>query len=706
MDRLLKGEEALQARRASERGQRIELDGIAARLAEAHAHRDELAQRGDVLHQASLRAAAQACEQRWTRAQSLLEQARDRPVGTTAVPRELFGREQELRSQVETLHSRERTLQTEIAGRADELSLQERALTAARERAETLGAYAGVDQSGEQQVRALLASIKAAGEDPADTSEQSAPEADPVLARFREQRDELLALRSQRAAPKWNTRLLAAALILAALGAAGGAVVSPALTVLLVAAAACAWAARPRASDGDGTPDALASFDGRSFGELDRMREDEDLRLSSFRAAHEAREQASSRQQQRLGDLSRELEAAMRAHASDATSEMLAERAEAYLSSCDGSRKLAEAVAERQQIEARLTDLRAPSRRLDELTGEREARAGELTELYSQAGLDTQDPAAATAAFAQRAMSAQEDLERTTRADQASAALTELLGGATDEDLLRDLQAAQDALAEDEQVHGVLTLGDAQIDLASLGQVRSRVEGGLAEADIEVARLQTTVSDRESTLPSPADLEVQLAQVQTGLERLQLERDAIRIAREALRNAAQDTHRRVAPHLNEALRRELPRITRGRYNDGTVDEDLAVKLYAPESGRLVSIEQLSRGTRDQVALVQRLEIARLLDPTAGHAPLLLDDPFAHFDGERLRLGAELIADVAERRQVVLFTEDTEVIRRTQEACPSCSVIELPDPVDEIPDTQQQTRASTLPLRAGGTDTAA
>jgi uncharacterized protein YhaN len=98
----------------------------------------------------------------------------------------------------------------------------------------------------------------------------------------------------------------------------------------------------------------------------------------------------------------------------------------------------------------------------------------------------------------------------------------------------------------------------------------------------------------------------------------------------------------------------------------------------------VSIEQLSRGTRDQVALVQRLEIARLLDATSGDAPLLLDDPFAHFDAERLRLGAELIAEVSGRRQVILFTEDTMVMERMQEACSECTVIELPDPVTDTP----------------------
>lgn len=213
--------------------------------------------------------------------------------------------------------------------------------------------------------------------------------------------------------------------------------------------------------------------------------------------------------------------------------------------------------------------------------------------------------------------------------------------------------------------------------------------GAQRELDIEVVQLRAILDEREATLADPAELEVELAEVRARRERVELTRAAVRIARDALREAAHDTHRRVAPHLNEALRRELPRITRGRYAEGAVDEDLQVKLYAPESGGLVPIEQLSRGTRDQVALVQRLEIARLLDPTAGSAPLLLDDPFAHFDPERLRLGAELLAEVAASRQVILFTEDPEVARRVCEACASCAQIELPDPVHQGPDTRPE-----------------
>jgi DNA repair exonuclease SbcCD ATPase subunit len=684
LQRLLTREDTLQDELAAAREQRAELERVAARLDEVQKRRAQLAERATVLQQASLRATAEGLEQRWKRAQGLIAKQHDRPITEPSLQRELVGREQGLRNQLAKLDTREQSLASEINSCSDELAGQERALTGAQERVAALRAYAQVDPAGEEEVRTLLADIRASTEETPEEKPAAAPEGDPTVARFRDRRDELIALRAAPERRQWNNRLLAVALLLAAIGATGAAVVNPSLAVLLLAAAACAWAARPRSSSADF--DSLASFDGRSFEQLDQARIEEDRGLSSFHAAQEAREYTRAKQRERRDELHRMLEAAIHPHEGDETSGNLIQRAEEYLSRCDGSRQLAQAASEQQRIGARVSELRGPVQRLDELKEERKDPAGELRDLYKNAGLNADDLTAAAAAFAEQAKSTQHDEERTKRSDQASAALEELLDGGTEEELLRELETAHAKLHEHEQAHGQLSLDGSAVNPASAEPARPGVDEELTQKDIEIAALEPVVEQLETSLANPADLEVELAQVQARREQVELKRDAIHIAREALRKAAQDTHRRVAPHLNEALRRELPRITRGRYKEGTVDEDLAIKLYAPESRSLVSIEQLSRGTRDQVALVQRLEIARLLDPTAGQAPLLLDDPFAHFDAERLRLGAELIAEVANDRQVILFTENLEVLKRMQEACPTVSLIELADPVDQRPTT--------------------
>ena len=518
LQRLAVRERALLEELATARSQRAELDSFAASLDEAHERYAELAQRkveltthAEELQRASLQAAA-------ARAQASLR---------THV------HELELRC----THAIASLAAPQPAG-ASASDLEDRA------------AGAPASTLEDRAVGAPTSDLKgpAAGAPVGPTT--GIPEVDPVVARFRERRDELLAMRAHPDRPSWNAGLLAAALVIAAIAAIGAAIVNPALAGLLLGAAALAWAARPQPLQGTGPDSPLADFDGRSFAELDRARIEEDRRLTSLEA------------------------------------ERIAERIAAQ----------------------------------------------------------------------------------------------------------RELHAAQAQLRTHEHAHGVLAGESSALDPESPQPDLVGLEAQLRETDTQTTRLHTVIGEREAGLADPADLEVQLAEVHSRRERVELERDAVRIARDALRDAAQDTHRRVAPYLNEALRRELPRITRGRYAEGAVDEDLAISLYAPESGTLVNIEQLSRGTRDQVALVQRLEIARLLDPTAGRAPLLLDDPFAHFDPERLRLGAELIAEVAERRQVILFTEDPEVARQIGESCPSCVSIELPDPVRESADAPERSVA--------------
>jgi uncharacterized protein YhaN len=104
-----------------------------------------------------------------------------------------------------------------------------------------------------------------------------------------------------------------------------------------------------------------------------------------------------------------------------------------------------------------------------------------------------------------------------------------------------------------------------------------------------------------------------------------------------------------------------------------------VRVELLGDGSLKSAEDLSRATKDQLVLVERLEIARLQPPTRGSAPLLLDDPFAHYDRTRLRLGLEIVADIAQERQVVIFSEDRSLIDEARASCPACSMIELPNP---------------------------
>lgn len=676
LQRLLDRERALGEQLDTAREQRRALDALVSELDSARAERETLEARRLALQRATLHASVIRLEQRQQRAEELMAAEAQRASSFPALTRELIGREQELRAQIENITERERLLAGVVEEGAPEVAECRRDRAGLETRVRALQDHARVDLGAEGQVRELLAGIRAYEQDRAPEEAAQPPQADPSLAEYRQRRDKLSAAPRERS---WNRLLLIAAAVLAAAGAVGGALVSPVVLALVVAALVVVAAAR---AGGQAPPDAPLSFGGRSIEELDAACAAEDKTFTAYEATRLAEQQVRSGAEQRRRDFEQRLAAATEGLLAGRGPEDPIERAERYLHECEGSRAHAEAVAQSGQVALRLHELEEPERRLQTLSEERARPDRELWELYRVAGIHAEDQAAAAVEFQDLAAQAREEESVSRDAESAAAALSGLLQGETIEQLAEELMGVRASLTEHERAHGdiaIEVLGDDESELAA---ALADAEAALRDRDVDLAGQQTVIEQREQSLLVPSDLEVEFADVQERRRRLDLLRDAARVAREGLRDAAQQTHRRVAPYLNDALRRELPRITRGRYRDGAVDEDLAIKLYTPESGRLVSIEQLSRGTRDQVALVQRLEIARLLDPTAGRTPLLLDDPFAHFDPRRVELGIEMIFEVAERRQVVLFSESPEVASLIETAGGDCALIELVDPVED------------------------
>ena len=136
----------------------------------------------------------------------------------------------------------------------------------------------------------------------------------------------------------------------------------------------------------------------------------------------------------------------------------------------------------------------------------------------------------------------------------------------------------------------------------------------------------------------------------------------LRLASLALARASRryrDEHQ--APVLGRAS--ELfKRVTCGSYAEIRLAEN---ELYAVRPGPTpVSVPQrhMSEGTRDQIYLALRLAA---LEHTHSQGteplPLILDDGLVHFDDRRTTAMLEVLADVSEGMQVILFTHHASVV---------------------------------------------
>ena len=101
--------------------------------------------------------------------------------------------------------------------------------------------------------------------------------------------------------------------------------------------------------------------------------------------------------------------------------------------------------------------------------------------------------------------------------------------------------------------------------------------------------------------------------------------------------------------------RFFSRLTDGRYERVWTPMGERSLRVDDRAGRCRSIESLSRGTREQLFLALRLALADYFSRHGVDLPLALDDVLVNFDADRLSAAADVLADYAAQRQVIVFT---------------------------------------------------
>jgi DNA repair exonuclease SbcCD ATPase subunit len=150
----------------------------------------------------------------------------------------------------------------------------------------------------------------------------------------------------------------------------------------------------------------------------------------------------------------------------------------------------------------------------------------------------------------------------------------------------------------------------------------------------------------------------------------------------AIEHAEQATMRTATRYLEKRMVADLDRVTGGRYRRVKVDDrTLDIAVFAPEKGGWVDARELSQGTLDQVYLVARLGLVRLVTADR-RPPLIFDDPFVTFDDARADRAIELLRELTGDFQVIYLTTSDRYDKSAD------AVVELPAPesVDDAPET--------------------
>ena len=167
---------------------------------------------------------------------------------------------------------------------------------------------------------------------------------------------------------------------------------------------------------------------------------------------------------------------------------------------------------------------------------------------------------------------------------------------------------------------------------------------------------------RMAALGSREALNHQLQQLESRIAQLSKYENALTLSLQTLTQASGELQRRFAPRISREAQQLLARLTSGKYQRLLLESDFSLLAGAAQEDTLRSAQWRSDGTADQLYLALRLSTAQALTP---EAPLILDDALVRFDDLRMKAALEVLSDLAQSRQVILFScqqREKEAIR--------------------------------------------
>ena len=175
------------------------------------------------------------------------------------------------------------------------------------------------------------------------------------------------------------------------------------------------------------------------------------------------------------------------------------------------------------------------------------------------------------------------------------------------------------------------------------------LQGEYKEKTVQYNNLQEQMAELDEVSVECTELDRKIKSIDMAVERL------ICLSKELQEGISEKLNRRVSDILCD--------ITGGKYSKVKIDEDM--QIYLLSEGRRIMMEQVSRGTIEQIYFALRMAAVEMLYDE--EYPVVLDDTFAYYDEKRLQSTLQWLKK--NRKQVLIFTCQ----RREEEVMKACSI---------------------------------
>ena len=188
-------------------------------------------------------------------------------------------------------------------------------------------------------------------------------------------------------------------------------------------------------------------------------------------------------------------------------------------------------------------------------------------------------------------------------------------------------------------------------EAAALYQRRSVLESVRTRLRTQQAQL----TGAALAIGDPMALRSEHAQLLEQRDALERQYAALALAIETLGRADAELQSRFSPQLAQKAADYMDYLTDGRYDELVLARDLSAKARSADDPTPRDTAYLSAGTADLLYLSVRLALCELTCPTDDPCPLVLDDTLVNFDDARAGRAMALFREIAQHRQVILFT---------------------------------------------------
>ena len=166
---------------------------------------------------------------------------------------------------------------------------------------------------------------------------------------------------------------------------------------------------------------------------------------------------------------------------------------------------------------------------------------------------------------------------------------------------------------------------------------------------------QAQLTGAALAIGDPMALKSEHAQLLEQRDALERQYAAIALAIETLGRADSELQSRFSPQLAQKAADYMDYLTDGRYDELVLARDLSAKAHSADDPTPRDTAYLSAGTADLLYLSVRLALCELTCPADDPCPLVLDDTLVNFDDARAKRARALFREIAQHRQVILFT---------------------------------------------------